>query len=224
MTARLRPNQAEDQLEHCIGSDQPNLAVYGLSSHANRNYHRDSQNSSEHSNHSTCPSAGLVDIPRTFRRDLSQLEAHSNSRIAASSTSDRRSKASSVRLPPSVLQCLGHSAKIARIKQGGQEKHDFGVEKRRLDGGNLLPLRGIARAGHGTGGSVIAWASWLLFWGPAPAAPRRCQFRVTLYLHKNWAQAALAHAQRPQRHSATAARRLRSSGDSQTRDGARLPS
>ncbi|EJK55047.1 hypothetical protein THAOC_25264 [Thalassiosira oceanica] len=54
-------------------------------------------------------------------------------------------------LPPERLARLRHLAEISRIEQGGEEEHDVGVEERGLDGGNLLPLRGIARAGHGCG-------------------------------------------------------------------------
>ncbi|EJK73344.1 hypothetical protein THAOC_05036 [Thalassiosira oceanica] len=53
-------------------------------------------------------------------------------------------------LPSERLARERHLAKILRIEQGGQEKHDVGVEERRLDGGELQPLHSIARAGHGT--------------------------------------------------------------------------
>ncbi|EJK65300.1 hypothetical protein THAOC_13854, partial [Thalassiosira oceanica] len=62
-------------------------------------------------------------------------------------------------LPSERLAREGHLAEIPRIEQGGQEKHDVGVEERRLDGGDLLPLHGITRAGHGTGGCLYPlWA------------------------------------------------------------------
>ncbi|EJK58289.1 hypothetical protein THAOC_21602 [Thalassiosira oceanica] len=54
-------------------------------------------------------------------------------------------------LPSERLARERHLAKIPGIEQGGQEKHDVGVEERGLDGGNLLPLRGVERVGHGTG-------------------------------------------------------------------------
>ncbi|EJK72908.1 hypothetical protein THAOC_05513, partial [Thalassiosira oceanica] len=54
-------------------------------------------------------------------------------------------------LPSERLARERHLAKISRIEEASQEKHDVGVEKRGYHGGNLLPLHGIAGAGHRCG-------------------------------------------------------------------------
>ncbi|EJK72012.1 hypothetical protein THAOC_06497, partial [Thalassiosira oceanica] len=67
-------------------------------------------------------------------------------------------------LPSERLARERHLAKIPSIEQGGQEKHDVGIEERRLNGCDLLPLNGIERAGHGTGGCLMLLWLVLIWW------------------------------------------------------------
>ena len=64
---------------------------------------------------------------------------------------DQRQAVEGCRLPgPQRLARQRRLAEILRVKQGGQQIYDVGVEQSRLDGGHLLPLHGgIASAGHG---------------------------------------------------------------------------
>ncbi|EJK67435.1 hypothetical protein THAOC_11530, partial [Thalassiosira oceanica] len=78
---------------------------------------------------------------------------------------------------PQRLACEGHLAKILRIEQGSQVKRDVGIEQCRLNGRNLLPLRGVAGTGHPWNVGSLVWVlslSWsaarLVLGGPGRLA------------------------------------------------------
>ncbi|EJK50902.1 hypothetical protein THAOC_29985, partial [Thalassiosira oceanica] len=188
LTAYLRPNRAGDQLEHCVGN--PIACEYGkvlagphhVIAAQGRRCIREARNSlndrfllavlnivshelvegqlgSQHQQVVMQLDPALAGVlPKARPLPVRGALEQPHSRLLG----QRQAVDGVGPLPPERLARERHLAKIPRIEQGGQEKYDVGVEERGLDGGNLLPLHGVARACHGTGGwlSPLWWDEW----------------------------------------------------------------